>query len=138
MKVFKFLFAGIFFGIIMLKSGVASWYRIFEMFQFDSFHMYGLMGSALLVGIFGIQIIKYFDVKTIDRKPIEFHHKQKGYKRYLIGGTIFGLGWALSGACPGPMFTLLGAGFLPISIVIISAIAGTFIYGLLIKFLPHY
>ena len=138
MKVFKFLFAGIFFGIIMLKSGAASWYRIFEMFQFDSFHMYVLMGSALLVGIFGIQIIKYFDVKTIDRKPIEFHDKQKGYKRYLIGGTIFGLGWALSGACPGPMFTLLGAGFLPISIVIISAIAGTFIYGLLIKFLPHY
>ena len=138
MKVFKFLFAGIFFGIIMLKSGAASWYLIFEMFQFDSFHMYGLMGSALMVGIFGIQIIKYFDVKTTNRKPIEFHDKQKGYKRYLFGGTLFGLGWALSGACPGPMFTLLGAGYLPIAIVIIPAIAGTFIYGLLIKFLPHY
>ena len=138
MKAIKFLLAGIFFGIVMFKSEAASWYRIFEMFQFDAFHMYGVMGSALVVGVIGIQIIKQFRVKTFDNEPIELCEKQKGYKRYLFGGTLFGLGWALSGACPGPMFTLLGAGYLPIAIVIISAIAGTFVYGLVMKYLPHY
>ena len=92
MKAIKFLLAGIFFGIVMFKSEAASWYRIFEMFQFDAFHMYGVMGSALVVGVIGIQIIKQFKVNF--EKPIELCEKQKGYKRYLFGGTIFGLGWA--------------------------------------------
>ena len=96
MKAIKFLLAGVFFGIVMFKSEAASWYRIFEMFQFDAFHMYGVMGSALVVGVIGIKIIKHFRVKTFENEPIELCEKQKGYKRYLFGGTIFGLGWALS------------------------------------------
>jgi hypothetical protein len=137
MRVIGYLFIGIFFGIVMFKSEAASWFRIYEMFQFQSFHMYGIMGSALVLGIIGVQIIKRKNLKSFFGKPIDFTPKEKSFSRYMYGGIIFGLGWALAGACPGPIFTLVGAGFLPVLIVFIGALLGTFIYGLLRKKLPH-
>ena len=136
-KVFIYLVVGFFFGIIMYKSEAASWFRIYEMFRFESFHMYGIIGTALFFGIIFIQLIKRKKIKSIDGSPIVIPDKEKSIYRYLLGGSIFGLGWALVGACPGPMFTLVGAGFLPILIVIGSAIIGTFIYGVLKGKLPH-
>ncbi|WP_304142081.1 DUF6691 family protein [Mesoflavibacter zeaxanthinifaciens] len=136
-KVFIYLVVGFFFGIIMYKSEAASWFRIYEMFRFESFHMYGIIGTALFFGIIFIQLIKRKKIKSIDGSPIVIPDKEKSIYRYLLGGIIFGLGWALVGACPGPMFTLVGAGFLPILIVIGSAIIGTFIYGVLKGKLPH-
>lgn len=136
-KVFIYLVVGFFFGIIMYKSEAASWFRIYEMFRFESFHMYGIIGTALFFGIIFIQLIKRKKIKSIDGSPIVIPDKEKSIYRYLLGGIIFGLGWALVGACPGPMFTLVGAGFLPILIVIVSAVVGTFIYGLLKDKLPH-
>ncbi|MCF7560861.1 YeeE/YedE family protein [Sabulilitoribacter multivorans] len=132
-----YLLIGIVFGITMFKSEAASWFRIYEMFKFQSFHMYGIIGSALVIGIIVIQAIKRFKIKSIYNEDIKFIPKDKGITRYLAGGIIFGLGWALAGACPGPMFTLLGAGFLPILIVIFFAIVGTYIYGVIKDKLPH-
>ncbi|GAA4809992.1 DUF6691 family protein [Litoribaculum gwangyangense] len=132
-----YLLIGIVFGITMFKSEASSWFRIYEMFKFQSFHMYGIIGSALMVGIIFVQLIKRKKLKSFYKEEIIFTPKDRGIARYLIGGIIFGLGWALAGACPGPMFTLLGAGFLPILIVIIFAIIGTYIYGLLKDKLPH-
>jgi len=121
----------------MFKSEAASWFRIYEMFKFDSFHMYGIIGIAFVLGVIMIQAIKRFNIKSFYGETIKFPPKQKTVARYIIGGIIFGLGWALAGACPGPMFTLLGAGFLTVGILIISALLGTFIYGLLKDKLPH-
>jgi uncharacterized membrane protein YedE/YeeE len=132
-----FLFIGILFGITMYKSEAASWFRIYEMFQFKSFHMYGIIGSALALGILMIQLIKRMKLRSFYGEPIEIIDKDKSFYRYSVGGVIFGLGWGLSGACPGPMFTLLGAGFLPILIVIITAVFGTFVYGKIRHKLPH-
>lgn len=137
MKGLRYLIIGTFFGIVMYKSEAASWFRIYEMFNFQSIHMYGLMGSALAVGILIVQYIKKRSIKDIDNQPIVITNKDKSISRYLIGGIIFGLGWALAGACPGPMFVLAGAGYLPIFIVILGAILGTWIYGLLKERLPH-
>jgi len=137
MKLIKFLFAGILMGIIMTKSEVISWYRIYEMFRFESFHMYGIIGSSVIIGAIGIYLIKKLKLKDIGGNDIEFKAKNKSVIRYLIGGTLFGLGWAMSGACPGPMFILFGYGVYSIGIVILSAIVGTFIYGLLRSKLPH-
>ncbi len=137
MKSLLYLIVGTFFGIIMYKSEAASWFRIYEMFNFQSFHMYGLMGSALVCGIIFIQIIKRKNLKNIEGTPIIIADKEKSIKKYLFGGIIFGLGWALAGACPGPLFVMLGAGFWPILIVILGAIAGTWIYGLVRTKLPH-
>ena len=136
-KVFIYLVVGFFFGIIMYKSEAASWFRIYEMFRFESFHMYGIIGTALFFGIIFIQLIKRKKIKSIDGSPIVIPDKEKSIYRYLFGGIIFGLGWALVGACPGPMFTLVGAGFLPILIVLGSSVIGTFIYGVLKDKLPH-
>lgn len=121
----------------MFKSEAASWFRIYEMFQFKSFHMYGIIGSALFFGIIIIQLIKRFKLKSAYGELIIIPDKQKSFNRYLIGGVIFGLGWGLSGACPGPLFTLLGAGFSPILIVIFFAMLGTWTYGNLRDKLPH-
>ena len=121
----------------MFKSEAASWFRIYEMFQFKAFHMYGIIGSAVGLGIIVVQSIKRFKIKSFYGEQIVFNRKDKGISRYLIGGTIFGLGWALAGACPGPMFTLIGAGYIPILVVIIAAVFGTFVYGLLQNKLPH-
>ena len=133
----KYLFTGIAFGIIMFKSEAASWFRIIEMFQFDSFHMYGIIGSALVVGVIGMQLIKRAQLKSFSGDPIVIPPKAMGWKNYLFGGTIFGLGWGLAGACPGPIFTLIGAGFLPLIVVLVAALAGTFVYGMLRPKLPH-
>tara|TARA_R100000935_G_scaffold58576_1_gene96329 strand:+ start:17021 stop:17404 length:384 start_codon:yes stop_codon:yes gene_type:complete len=126
-----------FFGIIMFKSEAASWFRIYEMFHFGSFHMYGIIGSALALGIIGIRVIKYKNLKPIDGSDMSLDPKNKGIARYLIGGILFGLGWALAGACPGPMYVLAGAGYTSILIVIFGALVGTFLYGLIKKHLPH-
>jgi len=132
-----YLLIGIVFGITMFKSEAASWYRIYEMFQFDAFHMYGIIGTALFFGVVTIQLIKHFKIKSFYKEEIHFPPKQKSFARYILGGILFGFGWALAGACPGPMFTLLGAGFLPIIIVIVASLLGTFVYGLLKDKLPH-
>ncbi|SFS45680.1 YeeE/YedE family protein [Sphingobacterium wenxiniae] len=132
-----YLLVGIFFGIVMYKSEAASWFRIFEMFQFQSFHMYGVIGSALILGILGTQYIKRKQMKDVAGNTIKIADKEKSISRYLFGGIIFGLGWALAGACPGPMFVLLGAGYLPILVVILGALLGTWLYGLLKDKLPH-
>lgn len=137
MKYITYLAIGIFFGIVMFKSEAASWFRIYEMFQFGSFHMYGIIGSALILGIIGVQIIKRKDIKPLNGNEMNLEPKDKGITRYLLGGVIFGLGWALSGACPGPMYVLAGAGYASILIVIFGALLGTFIYGLVRKYLPH-
>jgi uncharacterized membrane protein YedE/YeeE len=133
----KYLFTGIAFGIIMFKSEAASWFRIIEMFRFDAFHMYGIIGSALVVGVIGMQWIKRAQLKSFSGDAIVIPPKVKGWKNYLFGGTIFGLGWGLAGACPGPIFTLIGAGFIPLIAVLLAALAGTFAYGMLRPKLPH-
>lgn len=137
MKTLVYLIIGTFFGIVMYKSEAASWFRIYEMFEFGSFHMYGIIGSALVLGVIGTQIIKRNNIKSLGGKEMELKPKAMSVPRYLIGGTLFGLGWALAGACPGPMYVLAGAGFGSILIVIFGAILGTFIYGVLRDKLPH-
>ncbi|MGB3183341.1 MAG: DUF6691 family protein [Cyclobacteriaceae bacterium] len=137
MKYLKYIVAGAFFGIILAKAEVISWYRIYEMFRFDNFHMFGVIGSAIAVGIIGIQLFKRNNVKNIDGRPIEFKNKENSVPRYLIGGIIFGLGWALVGACPGPMFILAGFGYVTILLVIVGAYLGTASYGFLRSKLPH-
>lgn len=137
MRTVSYLAIGILFGITMFKSEAASWFRIYEMFRFESFHMYGIIGSALVIGILMVQLIKRFNIKSFYGEEIHFSPKTKSVARYAIGGLIFGLGWGLAGACPGPIFTLIGAGFLPILIVLVSAMFGTFLYGILKDRLPH-
>lgn len=137
MKTLVYLIIGTFFGIVMYKSEAASWFRIYEMFEFGAFHMYGIIGSALAIGVLGTQIIKRNKIKALGGKDIKLTPKDKSIPRYLIGGVLFGLGWALAGACPGPMYVLAGAGFGSILIVIFGALLGTFIYGLLKDKLPH-
>jgi uncharacterized membrane protein YedE/YeeE len=137
MRNLYFFIIGIAFGIIMIKSEAASWFRIFEMFNFESFHMYGIIGSAIATGFTGNYFIKKLNLKDLNNNKIQFKIKENTYSRYIIGGSIFGLGWALVGACPGPMFVLLGAGFYSILIVIFSAVIGTLIYGILKEKLPH-
>jgi uncharacterized protein len=137
MKSLKFLLVGIVFGTIMYKAQLVSWFRIYEMFRFESFHMYGVIGSAVGLGIIFVQLIKRFKIKSIEGQEIEIAPKDKGVARYIFGGTIFGLGWALAGACPGPMYVLVGTGAFSILIVIAAAMLGTFVYGLLMKKLPH-
>lgn len=137
MKQIRFYILGVIFGIIMTKAQVISWFRIYEMFAFQSFHMYGVIGAAVIVGIILVQLIKKSGLKSTEGEPIVMAPKSKTIARYLIGGTVFGLGWALTGACPGPMFTLLGYGYLSMIAVIASAVFGTFVYGLIRDKLPH-
>lgn len=137
MKYIKYILAGILFGIVMVKAETISWFRIYEMFQFDAFHMYGIIGSTVVIGIIGTYLLKKYKAKNIYGEPIEFAPKSFSVTRYLIGGIIFGLGWALVGACPGPMFVLVGTGYFPILIVIFGALLGTFIYGVFKSRLPH-
>jgi uncharacterized membrane protein YedE/YeeE len=137
MKFIKFLLAGTVFGIVMAKSEAFSWYRIQEMFRFQSFHMYGIIGTAVTLGVIGVSLIKKFKLRDFAGNPIVFYPKDKSVSRYLIGGTIFGLGWALSGACPGPMVVNIGYGYLPMIIVFVFAMAGTFLYGIIKDKLPH-
>jgi uncharacterized membrane protein YedE/YeeE len=137
MNLLKYLLVGFVFGIVLTKSEAVSWYRIYEMFQFDSFHMYGIIMVAIITGLIGIQIIKRNKLNDIKGNPIEIQDKEKGTFRYWIGGLFFGLGWAMVGSCPGPIFILLGAGFLSIGLVLIGALLGTFLYGVFKDKLPH-
>ena len=137
MKFLKYILVGFIFGIVLTKSEAVSWYRIYEMFHFQSFHMYGIIGAAVVTGIIGIQIFKRLKVKDIKGNPIRIDDKEPGSVRYWVGGLFFGLGWALVGACPGPIFILLGAGILPVIFILIGAMLGTFIYGVLKDKLPH-
>lgn len=137
MKYLKFLLVGIFFGIVLVKSEAVSWYRIYEMFRFESFHMYGIIGSAVITGILLLWLSKKLKLKNTEGTLMKVPLKEKGFMRFILGGSIFGLGWALSGACPGPLFILLGTGVSSILITIIAAIFGTFIYSLLKDKLPH-
>lgn len=134
----RYLFAGIFFGIVLVKSEVVSWFRIQEMFRFDAFHMYGVIGMAVVVGMISIQLIKKYNLRDMEGNPVSVPPKDNSQiYRYSIGGLIFGLGWALTGACPGPLFALVGSGWMIIIVPIIGALIGTWVYGLLRNVLPH-
>ena len=137
MKVIKYLLVGFVFGIVLTKSEAVSWYRIYEMFQFQSFHMYGIIMVAIGTGIIGLQIIKRNQIKDIKGQPIVIQDKESGSFRYWVGGLLFGLGWALVGTCPGPIFILLGAGFAPMVLVFLGALLGTYLYGVLKDKLPE-
>ncbi len=137
MKYLKFVLIGFVFGIVLTKAEAVSWYRIYEMFQFQSFHMYGIIMVAIAVGFSGLQLIKRKQIRNSEGEPITIADKEKGSFRYWIGGLFFGLGWALVGSCPGPIFILLGAGYLPVAIVLVGALLGTFLYGLVKDNLPH-
>ncbi|WP_349352451.1 MULTISPECIES: DUF6691 family protein [unclassified Flagellimonas] len=137
MKNIVYILLGTFLGIVLYKSEAASWFRIYEMFQFDSFHMYGIIGSALAVGVVLVFWIKKSKIKSFSGEIIQISDKEKSFARYILGGTLFGLGWALAGACPGPIYILVGAGYWPIVIVLFGAILGAFVYGLVRARLPH-
>lgn len=137
MKVLKFILAGTIFGIVMAKSEAVSWFRIQEMFRFQSFHMYGIIGTAVTLGMILTAFIKKYKIRDFSGSKIVFQDKEKSVIRYIAGGTIFGLGWAMTGACPGPMIVNVGVGYLPMLIVVVGAILGTFLYGALQKKLPH-
>jgi hypothetical protein len=137
MKFLKYIIVGFIFGIVLTKSEAVSWYRIYEMFHFQSFHMYGIIGAAVVTGVIGIQIIKRLQIKDLTGNSITIADKESGSTRYWAGGIFFGLGWALVGACPGPIFILLGAGIMPVFLILLGALLGTFLYGVLKDKLPH-
>ncbi|SEN25971.1 DUF6691 family protein [Niastella yeongjuensis] len=132
----KYLVAGLLFGILLVKAEVISWFRIQEMFRLQSFHMYGVIGAAVVTGMISVWLIKKFKVKTIYGEPIDLHPKQFN-RGQIYGGLLFGAGWALTGACPGPLYALIGTGATVIIVTLISAIAGTWVYGRLREKLPH-
>ena len=132
----KYLLVGIFFGIVFVKAEIISWFRIQEMFQLQSFFMYGVIGSAVVVGIISVQIIKRFNIKTIQGEKIEIQPKTFS-KGQIYGGLMFGFGWAITGACPGPLFAQIGTGVTVIIVTLLSAILGTWFYGLIKDKLPH-
>ncbi|NQW36837.1 MAG: YeeE/YedE family protein [Flavobacteriales bacterium] len=137
MKNFKFLLIGIFFGIVLTKSEVISWFRIYEMFKFQSFHMYGIIGSAVILGIPLMYLFNKQKIKTNQGVAVKIELREKGLSKNLLGGIIFGLGWALGGACPGPMFALIGKGIIPIVVVLFGAVLGAFAYHGIKHKLPH-
>jgi uncharacterized membrane protein YedE/YeeE len=132
----KYLFFGLLFGIVLIKSEVVSWYRIQEMFRLQSFHMFGVIGSAVVVGAISVFIIKKFKIKTINGEEILLPNKTFN-KGQIYGGLLFGFGWAMTGACPGPLFAQLGYGAAAISVTILMAIAGTWVYGKIREKIPH-
>lgn len=136
-KFLKYILVGFIFGIVLTKSEAVSWYRIYEMFQFQSFHMYGIIMVAIGVGTIGVQLIKRNNIKDYKGNPIVIADKEPGSFRYWIGGLFFGLGWALVGACPGPIFILIGAGFWSVILILAGALLGTFLYGVLKDRLKH-
>ena len=136
MKNLKYLIAGALFGIVLVKSEVISWFRIQEMFRFQAFHMYGVIGSAVVVGMISVWLIKRFNLRSVNGEPIVIPKKEFTWGN-VYGGLIFGLGWAITGACPGPLFALIGSGLPVIAITLLSAVAGTWVYGLVRNHLPH-
>ena len=137
MNYIKYGLVGFVFGIVLTKSEAISWYRIIEMFEFQSFHMFGIIITAVITGTLGIQLFSKYQIKSIKDEVIKVADKEKGTFRYWIGGLFFGLGWALVGCCPGPVFILIGAGFLPAIVILIGALLGTFVYGVFKEKLPH-
>ena len=133
---FKYMVVGIVFGVVFVKAEIISWFRIQEMFRLQSFHMYGVIGTAVIVGLITVTLIKKFKIKTMYGEAIEFHPK-KFNKGQIFGGLMFGLGWAMTGACPGPLFAQIGTGAFVISVVVLSAMAGTWVYGYYREKLPH-
>ncbi len=132
----KYLIVGAVFGIVFVKAEIISWYRIQEMFRLHSFHMYGVIGTAVVVGAISVFLIKKLGIKTMQGEAVVFHDKQFHWGN-IIGGTLFGMGWAITGACPGPLFAQIGSGFLVVIVTLVSAVAGTWVYGLLRDKLPH-
>jgi uncharacterized membrane protein YedE/YeeE len=132
----KYLFLGILFGIVFVKAEIVSWFRIQEMFRLSAFHMYGVIGTAVIVGAISVFLIKKFDIKTLSGEKVVLQPKTF-HKGQIYGGLIFGLGWAITGACPGPLFAQIGSGFLAIIVTLLSAIAGTWVYGKFRDRLPH-
>lgn len=137
MKMSRYILVGMLLGIILYKSEAVSWFRIYEMFKFQSFHMYGIIGSAVVAGVLIVQVIKRRHLHNVEGQEILIKDKSRSVPRYLIGGFIFGLGWALAGACPAPMFILLGSGYTVFIVYLMAAMTGTYVYGLLRKNLPH-
>jgi len=137
MKMSRYIIVGILFGITMYKTEAASWFRIYEMFHFQSFHMYGIILSAIALGIIVVQWIKRRHLKSIEGREITINDKDTSWKRYIFGGIIFGFGWALAGVCPGPMFVLLGSGYTVFIVFLLAAMTGTFAYGYWRDKLPH-
>ncbi|MFT7018171.1 MAG: putative membrane protein YedE/YeeE [Cyclobacteriaceae bacterium] len=138
MKKFLVLLVGILFGIVLTKSEVISWYRIYEMFRFESFHMYGVIGSAVILGIIGHQLIKRFKLRSLFGEPIKIESKPNFRFKPMVGGTIFGLGWALTGACPGPIYIIIGNGYSVFVVVLIAALIGAFVHGIIAHRLPNW
>jgi len=132
----KYLIVGIMFGIVFVKAEIISWFRIQEMFRLQSFHMYGVIGSAVVVGMISVFLIKKFNIKTLSGETVEFHPK-KFQQGQIYGGLLFGLGWAITGACPGPLFAQIGSGFVAVIVTLLSAIAGTWTYGYFKEKLPN-
>ncbi len=136
MNKFKFLLMGFIFGFILIKAEVVSWFRIQEMFRFQAFHMYGIIGCAVVIGMISVWLIKKYNVKTVGGDEIIIAPKEFT-KGNIFGGLLFGLGWAMTGACPGPLYALVGSGLLIIAVVLLSAVFGTYMYGVLKDRLPH-
>ncbi|MCB9292050.1 MAG: YeeE/YedE family protein [Lewinellaceae bacterium] len=137
MKNTSFFIVGIFFGIVMTKSEAISWFRIHEMFRFESFHMYGIIGTAVVLGAAAMWAMKKFNIKTLRGTFVTYNPMKLSIKRHLLAGSIFGLGWALVGCCPGPMYVLLGNGYAIMILILLGAILGTYTYGLVMDKLPH-
>jgi uncharacterized membrane protein YedE/YeeE len=132
----KYFFAGMLFGIVLVKAEIISWWRIQEMFRLQRWHMFGVIGSAVAVGMLSVWMIKKFNIRTLSGEPITFVQK-KFHKGQIFGGLLFGFGWAITGACPGPLFAQIGAGFTVVLVTLLSAIAGTYVYGVVREKLPH-
>lgn len=137
MRMSRYILVGMLLGFALYKSEAVSYFRIYEMFRFQSFHMYGIIGSAVVAGIIIVQLIKRKHLKNTEGQEIAIKDKNKSIPRYLYGGIIFGMGWALAGACPGPMFILMGAGHTVFIVYLLAAMTGTFVYGKLRPKLPH-
>jgi len=136
-KYLKFFLAGVYFGIVLIKSQVVSWFRIQEMFHFQSFHMYGVLGLAVVVGVITVLIVKGFRLKSFSGDELDLTPKPFNKVGNITGGIIFGFGWALTGACPGPLYALAGAGYISVLLAMLSALAGVIAYGYLRPRLPH-
>jgi hypothetical protein len=138
MRYLPYLLAGLMFGFVMVKSEAASWYRIMEMFYFQSFHMFGIMSSAIATGFIGVRLLKRFGSESaLDGSTIEVPQKEPGRVNYILGGLIFGVGWGIIGLCPGPIFALVGMGSIGALAALAGALHGTWLYGVLKSRLPH-
>lgn len=137
MRMSRYIFIGILLGFTLYKTEAVSFFRIFEMFHFQSFHMFGIIGTGVALGIGVVYLIRHFHLKSVEGKEIVIPPKARTYPRYILGGFIFGLGWALAGICPAPMFILMGSGYTVLVLFLAAAMTGTFVYGKFRSKLPH-